>query len=72
MLNEESEFDGGGTRFVQSGEVVYLHRGECVVHDSKVVHEGVAVSRGVRYIVVGFVETVRQVLTKVEINLLKN
>lgn len=63
LLNDVSEFDGGGTRFVESGTVVYLQPGECVAHDSKAVHEGLAISRGVRYIVVGFVETLRKVET---------
>lgn len=58
LLNGEDEFEGGGTLFVDTGETVKLRRGEAVVHDSRCMHAGVEITTGVRYICVGFVDTV--------------
>jgi hypothetical protein len=64
------DFDGGGTAFQGSyltddSTVQFLHgvtivrprAGDMLVHDAKLLHSGVAVTRADRYLLVGFVET---------------
>ena len=56
-LNECCEFDGGGTQFVHLEEHRQLHRppqGMCVMFSGKNRHKGVPITRGVRYILAGF------------------
>ena len=54
-LSDRKDYDGGGTNFDVLGEdTVHLARGECLIFDSKMYHSGVPISRGVRYILVGF------------------
>jgi predicted 2-oxoglutarate/Fe(II)-dependent dioxygenase YbiX len=56
LLSEPVDFDGGGTFFSHLGRVVAPDQGEAVVHDGKKQHAGVPITRGVRYLLVGFVE----------------
>ena len=62
LLNPHAEFDGGGTHFTHLGRAVQIEQGGCVVHDGKVEHAGVPISRGKRMLMVGFVETTDQTL----------
>lgn len=55
LLNEPSDFEGGGTRFEKSGKVVHVKRGAALGHSGHVEHSGVAISAGERYLLVGFV-----------------
>ena len=57
LLNDSAEFDGGGTHFLHLDATISAERGGCVVHDSKYTHAGQPITRGVRYLLVGFVET---------------
>lgn len=59
LLNATNEFIEGGTRF-KNGDTIILKQGECLAHDSRVLHMGVPISSGVRYILVGFIETKRR------------
>ncbi|RUP06760.1 hypothetical protein BC936DRAFT_140269 [Jimgerdemannia flammicorona] len=58
LLNGENEFEGGGTLFVKTGQTVRIRKGDAVVHDATSLHAGVEITKGVRYICVGFVDTV--------------
>ena len=50
------EFDGGGTFFEHSSLTARPHTpGMAVGHSGQVLHSGLAVTRGERYILVGFV-----------------
>jgi len=56
-LNERTEFDGGGTKFVYLNHGEQLYRptqGKCVFFSGKNRHCGVPITRGVRYILAGF------------------
>ena len=59
LLNEPSAFIGGGTRFPTLDKTILPNRGDCVVHDAKLLHEGKKITSGRRVICVGFVETRR-------------
>jgi hypothetical protein len=55
LLSSPSSFDGGGTFFEDLDETVCPGRGEAVVHSGDVRHGGKAITRGNRYILVGFI-----------------
>ena len=58
-LNDASMFDGGGTRFVGSGRTYKPTKaGGTVIFSGKNRHEGVEVTRGVRYVLAGFCDYV--------------
>jgi hypothetical protein len=64
-LSARSDFTGGGTHFPELGElvapsggdgggVVHLEQGELLSFDADLVHSGVPIGSGVRYLLVGF------------------
>ena len=55
-LNEETEFDGGGTWFEHTQRTHPNKRGNALVHSGKLRHAGTAITRGVRLILVGFID----------------
>ena len=60
LLNENSDFSGGGTNFPEYGKVVRSQRGDCVIHPGKILHGGFPITSGSRILLVGFVETARR------------
>ena len=56
LLNEASEFDGGGTILEQEGRTVLIQQGDCLVHSGKVRHGAAQVTRGERFVLVAFVD----------------
>lgn len=61
LLNDASEFTGGGTFFEASGETIRIAQGDAVVHSGKVRHAGAPVLSGKRLILVGFLDIVDRV-----------
>ena len=55
LLSEPSAFEGGGTFFEPTGLVARPSQGGAVCHSGQVRHSGVPISRGERYLLVGFV-----------------
>lgn len=55
-LNSPQEYDGGGTQFVElDGQPVFRPaQGTAVLFSGRNRHRGVAITRGVRYILAGF------------------
>lgn len=60
LLNDPSEFTGGGTYFTHLGRAESTGQGGCVLHDGKLEHAGVPITAGKRMLMVGFVETTDQ------------
>ncbi|KAI9323365.1 hypothetical protein BX666DRAFT_1886116 [Dichotomocladium elegans] len=58
LLNSPAEFEGGGTWFASTNTVVTIGQGDCVFHDARIMHKGVDIVRGERFILVGFIDTV--------------
>ncbi|KAJ2778365.1 hypothetical protein H4R18_004641 [Coemansia javaensis] len=58
LLNDPAEFDGGGTFFAQFGLVVCQTPGDAWIHDSRLEHAGVEITRGQRLVLVAFIDTV--------------
>ena len=56
LLNPASDFDGGGTHFADLGRTVYLAQGDAVLHSGKLLHSGLPVARGTRYLLAGFAQ----------------
>ena len=54
LLNESSEFDGGGTYF-DDGLISRLEQGDILIHSSRIKHSGLPITAGCRYLLVGFV-----------------
>jgi hypothetical protein len=54
LLNESSEFEGGGTYF-DDGLTSRLEQGDILIHSSKIKHSGLPITSGCRYLLVGFV-----------------
>ncbi len=54
LLNESSEFEGGGTYF-DDGLTSRLEQGDILIHSSRIKHSGLPVTIGCRYLLVGFV-----------------
>lgn len=55
LLNQSSEFDGGGTWFASLNDVVTIEQGMVLSHSSSLLHGGHGITRGRRYIMVCFV-----------------
>jgi len=54
LLNRPEDFDGGGTHFPRFNRTVRLEQGQSLVFPAKLLHEGLNVTRGVRYVLAGF------------------
>lgn len=48
------EYTGGGTLFTGQGLHLSLPQGHLVTFDAKLDHQGIAITRGVRYLLVAF------------------
>jgi hypothetical protein len=57
LLNEPSNFEGGGTCF-EDGVTVYLEQGDIIVHSGRIKHRGNKITKGVRYILVAFISII--------------
>jgi len=56
LLNSSNEFDGGGTWFDHTKKTHTIEQGDVLVHSGKLRHAGTAITRGLRFILVGFVD----------------
>lgn len=53
LLSNTSDFEGGGTYF-DDGLTLYLEQGDILIHNSKIKHAGLPITKGTRYLLVGF------------------
>lgn len=56
ILNSPDEFEGGGTFIEADNQNYEISQGDCFVHASKLRHGGTAITRGERYLLVGFID----------------
>ena len=54
LLSDTKDFEGGGTYF-DDGIISYPEQGDILIHSSKINHAGLAIVKGTRYLLVGFV-----------------
>jgi hypothetical protein len=53
LLNNSTEFEGGGT-FFDDGLTFFPEQGDLIIHHSKFKHAGLDITKGNRYLLVGF------------------
>ncbi|KAJ1855235.1 hypothetical protein GGH12_003615 [Coemansia sp. RSA 1822] len=58
LLNDPREFDGGGTFFEKFALRVEQVPGDAWIHDGRLDHSGVAITRGKRLVMVAFIDTI--------------
>lgn len=58
LISHPNDFEGGGTFFKSINDVVYLNQGDCAYHDARVLHSGMDITKGERYILVAFIDTI--------------
>ncbi len=56
-LSERNSYAGGGTWFDSLGDTVHLDAGELIIFDAGLYHSGMPISKGLRYLLVGFCYT---------------
>jgi len=55
LLNESGEFEGGGTLF-DDGLTYHSEQGNMLIHSSRINHSGLPITKGYRYLLVGFLD----------------
>ena len=55
LLSHPTDFEGGGTYF-EDGITAHLEQGDVLIHSSKTKHAGQQITKGTRYILVGFLD----------------
>lgn len=55
LLNDISEFEGGGTIF-DDGITVFLNQGDAIIHSGKSSHSGLQITTGKRYLLIFFID----------------
>ena len=57
LSDDSHDYRGGGTFFpLYNHTIVKIHQGDLLVHDSGIIHGGAKITRGKRYLLVGFVD----------------
>ena len=57
LLSDPSDFEGGGT-FFNDNTISSLEQGDVLVHSGNIMHSGVKIKKGTRYILVAFVSII--------------
>jgi hypothetical protein len=58
LLNDPSEFDGGGTYFEAAQRTITIKQGDMLCHSGQLLHGGHMITRGKRFILVGFIDVI--------------
>lgn len=53
-LSRSGDYCGGGTYIPDTGSIIKLNHGECLLHPGSLVHGGMEVTKGTRYLMVTF------------------
>ena len=54
LLSQTTDFEGGGTYF-DDGLIMNGEQGDLIIHSSRIDHSGLPITKGTRYLLVGFV-----------------
>ena len=63
LLNKAGAFAGGGTYFEALDATYRGEQGDAVMHSGRLRHAGALVTRGERFVLVGFVDVVEDTMT---------
>jgi hypothetical protein len=55
LLSDQKDFEGGGTYF-EDGITTFLEQGDMLIHSGRTKHSGKSITKGVRYVLVGFLD----------------
>ncbi|CAO3640787.1 unnamed protein product [Mucor hiemalis] len=58
LISDPKDFEGGGTYYKSIDKVLHLNQGDVAYHDARVMHSGIDITKGTRYILVGFIDTI--------------
>lgn len=58
LISDPKNFEGGGTYYQSIDKVLHLNQGDVAYHDAHVMHSGIDITKGTRYILVGFIDTI--------------
>lgn len=58
LVSNPNDFEGGGTYYQSIDQVLHLGQGDVAYHDARVMHSGIDITKGSRYILVAFIDTV--------------
>ncbi len=69
LLNSPKEFEGGGTIIEQDGKEILVSntKGGLILHSGQCYHQGNAITKGTRYILVGFVSYLKNYYEKINL-----
>jgi len=56
LLNQSTDFEGGGTYFKHLDRSVTINQGDFLLHSGLVLHGGHPITSGIRFILVGFID----------------
>lgn len=68
LISDPSEFEGGGTYYQSIDKVVHLNQGDVAYHDARVMHSGIDITKGTRYILVAFIDTTDTIVKDIRAN----
>jgi hypothetical protein len=57
LLSDKNDFEGGGTYF-DDGLMAHLDQGDILIHSSRIKHAGLPITKGTRYLLVGFLNII--------------
>ena len=62
LLNDETEFENGGTIIYENGEDILIKntKGGLILHSGQSLHSGNKITKGIRYILVGFISYLKE------------
>jgi hypothetical protein len=62
LISDPKDFEGGGTYYQSIDKVIHLDQGDVAYHDARVMHSGIDITKGSRYILVGFIDTIDTII----------
>ena len=62
LLNHETEFENGGTIIFENGKDILVKntKGGLILHSGQVFHSGNKITKGIRYVLVGFISYLKE------------
>lgn len=67
LLSDPSDFVGGGTLYESHDEIRTVDQGSLLMHCGKMRHGGVAITKGTRYVLIGFMKVTSKKIGQVQV-----
>ncbi|KAI8365110.1 hypothetical protein BD560DRAFT_436509 [Blakeslea trispora] len=72
LISHPDDFEGGGTYYASIDKVIQLDQGDCAHHNAHIMHSGVDITKGTRYVLVGFIDTIDTIVKDSKISRVTN